>query len=436
MPINDISIVRINGKDFVSGLMWEPLKRPRAYMAEAREIGKRESMDIVAIRLGLTMIQAGFVKKGNGVTKGMYSLASALSGQIKDDSWIGAFELPGQLYALVAVHRGLIVPGCDIIADKQTVHNLLVEKDSQRKIMEFSKVYHPKDFNWRGEPLDIEEVLAPSAMRKEYILKPLKFGLTNKEIALVGGGVLVLVVVLIGYQQWVSYKAVQAAKEAARQEQLRQERLRELNALAGAEQPLQALEHPWAKQPGVEDFLNGCQGAIESLPLAIGGWVFKSAVCTPSAVEAKYARDGKTTFNDLVAAAKGRFPSDPVLLGEGNRASLDDVISVGVGGDDKLLEYPALQADLLSHMQQIDVQMAINEVQVKAPVPPSLPGGQPAPAPPPPDWKQYHFSLSSKYTPKAIFSNHNLPGIRLVEMTAALEQAQLTWTIQGDIYAR
>lgn len=435
MPQSEISIVKVNGKDFVAGLMWEPLKRPRSYMAEAREIGKRESMDIVAIRLGLTMIQAGFVKKGNGVAKGMYSLASALSGQIKEDSWIGAFELPDEQYALVAVHRGLIVPGCDVIGDKQSVRNLLVEKDSQRKIMEFNKVYHPSDFGYRGVPLDIEEVLAPGAMRKEYALKPLKFGLTQQEIIILGVSALALLIVAIGYQQWVSYKTAEALKEAARQEQIRLERLKELNARAGAEQTLQALEHPWAKKPGVEDFLNGCRGAIESLPLAIGGWTFGSATCNQDAVEAVYVRDGKTTFDDLVAATQGRYPSPPVLLTGGDRATLSDVVSVGVGGDDTLLPYPLLEAALLSHLQKVDLKVVINQVQVTPPTPPALPGGEPAPPLPVPDWKQYSFTVTSRYTPKFIFSDYFLPGVRLVEMIAVRDQAQLTWTIQGEIYA-
>lgn len=435
MSHNDISIVKVNGKEFVSGLMWEPLKRPRAYMAEAREIGKRESMDIVAIRLGLTMIQAGFVKKGNGVTKGMYSLASALSGQIKEDSWIGAFALPDGQYALVAVHRGLIVPGCDIVADKTTVHDLLVEKDSQRKIMEFNKVYHPADFHHRGIELDIEQVLAPSALRKEYALKQLKFGLTRQELFLVGGALFAVVISTVAYLQWVAYQEAEAAKEAARQEQLRLEKLRELNALAGADQSLQALEHPWAKKPGIQDFLNGCHGAIDSLPLSLGGWIFKSASCTPDNYQAEYLREGKTTFLSFSAAAQGRFSAPPVLLDDGDRAKLSDSISIGVGGDDDLVPYAQLQADFLSHLQEVDLKATISE-PVSVPPAPVLPGGEPTPSMPLPDWKQYSFAITTLNTPKSIFSNYTPPGIRLVEIKAVRENAQLTWTIQGEIYAR
>ncbi|WP_375122208.1 type 4b pilus protein PilO2 [Pseudomonas sp. LW8] len=434
IPISDISIVKINGKDFVSGLMWQPLSRPRSYMAEAREIGKRDSMDIVAIRLGLSMIQAGFVQKGNGVTKGMFSLASALAGQIREQSWIGAFLLPNGLYALVAVHGGLIVPGCDVIGGKDQIFNLLVEKDSQRRIMEFDKVYHPEDFGYRGAPLDIEEVLPSGAKLKDYALKPLTFGLTKREIITIGCTTLALVIALIGYSQWTDYQRQEAIKEAARLEAERLAKLAELNALAGAEQTFQALQHPWASIPGIEDFLNACQGAIDSQALSLGGWPFESALCNTAIIEPVYKRSG-TTFNDLIAAGQGRFPAPPVLMEGGERARFGDEIKLGVGGDDELSGFAVVQANFTSHMQKLDLKAELVEVPA-TPLPANLPGQEHAPPPPLPDWKTYSFSLTSPYTPKFIFAGLNLPGVRLVEMTVVREGHQLSWSIKGEIYAR
>ncbi|WP_324729570.1 type 4b pilus protein PilO2 [Pseudomonas chlororaphis] len=436
IPSTEISIVKINGKDFVTGLMWQPLSRPRSYMAEAREIGKRDKMDIVAIRKSVSMIQAGFVKKGNGVNKGMYSLASALSGQIQDESWIGAFLLPNGLYALVAVHRGLVVPGCDVVGDKQRIHSLLVEKDSQRKIMEFDKVFHPADFQHRGVPLDIEEVLTPKALRKEYALKPLTFGLTKQEIITLSCAAVAVLVLLVTYTQWQAYQAREAAAEAARQEALKQQRLKELSALAGAEQSVQALLHRWATQPGISDFLNGCHGAIDSLWLSVGGWPFEQAQCTSTAVEVVVERSGKTTFNDLIAAARERFPNPPVLMEGGDRARLDDEIKLGAGGDDELLPFADLQAEFTTHLQKLDLKANIVEVPVSPPAPAVLPGGESAPPPPAPDWRQFSFELTSPYTPEFIFSGLALQGVRLLEISVIRQGHQLSWSLKGEIYAR
>jgi len=426
--------VSINGKDFVSGLVWEPLKQ-RAYMREAREIGKREQMDIVAIRLGF-MAQAGFVKKDNGVTKGMYSLASALAGQIKLDAWIGAFELPNGLYALVAVHNGLIVPDCDLIGDRLQVMNRLKEMDSQPKVMEFTKAFHPEDFDYRGTPLDIEEVLKPEVMRKEYALKQLTFGLTRRELIQVSIFALIVVGLIIGFTQWQAYQRREAQRIAQELEAQRQKALEELNARAGAEQTAQALQHPWADLPGVEDFLNGCQASLNALPLALGGWTFQTGICTPSTVESVYERTGKTTFNDFTTATHGRFPSPPALLEGGERAGLGDVITLGAGGDDELLPFERLQADFTSYLQQLNLKAAIVSVPVVVPPQPPLPGGVQPPPPPQPDWQQFSFELTTAYTPQYLFAGLNLKGLRLVEISVARTGAELAWTVKGNLYAR
>lgn len=436
LSTDDIRIVNINGKDFVSGLMWHPLSQPRAYMREAREIGKREGMDIVSIRPGNIMIQAGFLKQTEGVTRGMYSLASALAGQLKHDSWIGAFHLPNDQYALIAVNNGLILPGCDVIGSKEQIRNLLLEKDSQPKILKFDRIYHPEDFDYRGESLDIEAVLLPAAMRKEYRLKPLTFGLSKREVLQLSCAVGVLLVLALGYQQWTAY---QAREDAARAQQLEQQRLKalaELNARSGAEQTLKALEHPWARMPGVDDFLKGCQVAIEALPLAIGGWTFESALCNASTVESVYGRSGKTTFKDLMAATQGVFPSPPVLMQGADRAGLGAPIQLGAGGDDPLLPLNVLQADFTSHLQLFDLKADIVEVPVVLPALPALPGEAAAVRPLAPDWKQFRFSLTSMLPPSHLFAGWGRAGVRFTEISVIRTGTQLSWSLKGEMYAR
>lgn len=430
----EICIIKINGNSFVSGLVWEPLKQ-RAYMREAREIGKRESMDIVAIRPGF-MAQAGFVKKDNGVVKGMYSLAASLAGQIKGEAWIGAFKLPTDQYALVAVFNGMIVSGCDFVGGREEVFNRLKEMDSQPKVMVFEQVFHPKDFNYRGDVLEIEELLKPQVLRKEYALKQLTFGLTRNELIQVGGFLAVSLLLVLGYFQWQAYQAREAAQEALRVEQKRQEDLAALNALAGAEQTVKALEHPWAKQPGVVEFITGCEAAINALPLAIAGWPIESSLCTPETIEVVYERSGKTTFNDFIRAAKDRFSNPPALMQDGEKAGLGDVITLGAGGDDELLPFDRLQAEFTSYLQQLDLKADIVPVTVSVPVPPPLPGGEQTALPLAPDWKQFSFTLTTPHTPQFLFGGLMLQGVRLVEISVVRTGAQLSWTLKGDLYAR
>jgi|GEM_PF-4219522 Pilin accessory protein (PilO). len=76
----DINVFRINGADFVTGLVWNTISNPRGIMSEARRFGRDNNMDVVAIRESLIKAQAGYVGKNKGVNKEMYSLASSLAG--------------------------------------------------------------------------------------------------------------------------------------------------------------------------------------------------------------------------------------------------------------------------------------------------------------------------------------------------------------------
>lgn len=434
--LNDIKIIKINGKDFVSGLMWQPLQRQRAHMAEAREIGKKYGMDIVAIRPGAEMIQAGFVKKGNGVNKGMYSIASALAGNIQEESWIGAFELPDGNYALVAVHGGMIVPGCDAVGNKQDIRNLLIEKDSQRKVISFRKVFHPDDFNYRGENLDLEGLLRPKQLKADFRLKQLTFGLTKRELISAGCITIALSIGAVGYFQWAANQERLERQEAARQELLRQQQLADLAAKSASSPDAQALTHPWAAMPGIEDFLGGCQGGIDALPLSLGGWVFESAICTIETIETVYKQAPSATFEMFKAAAASRFPSPPVLLSGGDRAGLGDQITLGAGGDDELLLVEDMRSQFTSYFQRLNLPVEIieNAALAQALAEP-LPGQQEQPSPPP-AWKSFAFTITTDYAPETVFRGLSLQGVRLTEISVNKADVQLTWIIKGEIYAR
>jgi len=127
-----------------------------------------------------------------------------------------------------------------------------------------------------GQPLDVDELLQPSHLKREYRLRPLVFGLSKAELvqltmvgALIAAGI-------IAWVQWQSHQD-RIAKEAAFQaEQLRLAELARLQQESGVEQLPQALEHPWAKRPSVTDFIEGCSRGIYQSPLSIEGWLFTS----------------------------------------------------------------------------------------------------------------------------------------------------------------
>ncbi|ASX26911.1 type 4b pilus protein PilO2 [Candidatus Williamhamiltonella defendens] len=91
-----IQIVTYNNKAFVIGLEWRAIKGGLHFMKEVKAIGKRENLEVVAIRQNES-IQAGFAPRFSVPLKGTYSLAVSFrhflfgggrSGKSKKESFV------------------------------------------------------------------------------------------------------------------------------------------------------------------------------------------------------------------------------------------------------------------------------------------------------------------------------------------------------------
>jgi hypothetical protein len=443
MDVIPAARVTINGVEFVSGLFWQTLTRPRAFMKEAREIGKREKMDIVAIRYG-TIMQAGFVGKNLGILKGMYSLASSLAGCL-GKSWIGVFDLEDGRYAFVAVHDGAIVPDCDIIGDR----NEVLERFSYiYSYFSWEKVYAPDDFDYGGEVLNIRALLTNSSLKKEYRLKQLSFGLTLRE-----GITLICLLAVIGgsawaYLQWKNAQIERIRQERIRQLVLRQQQLAELNARAKRAQSMRALEHPWAKLPSASDFVSVCVANINATPLAINGWDFVSAKCSSSTTSNQlivmFKRTGNATTNDIINGIHQRYQVDPALINDGQAqtASVTLDLKLLYGGDDPLQPSAAILSGFTSHFQAMGIQPSLDKKhQSDADQPKLMPGQDPSALQqaPKPDWTTYTFAITdSDLAPEQLFNHMDGTALRFTDLGVKLDldSAKLTWNAAGEIYAK
>ncbi|CAG9170067.1 type 4b pilus protein PilO2 [Cupriavidus pinatubonensis] len=437
-----VTITTINGKQFVSGLFWQPLTRPRAYMKEAREIGKREGMDIVAIRHS-TIMQAGFVGKNQGVLKGMYSIAATLAGKL-GSSWLGVFELDDGRYAFVAVNDGAIVPGCDMVGDRDEVREKL---GYIYGLFSWEKVYVPANFEYGGETLDIKTLLTPANLRKEYRLKQLTFGLTKKELLIIGVALATAVTGMVAYSEWKAEQARRIREERIRADQIRQRELAELNAKAKREQGAKALEHPWSKMPSAEEFQKGCTRALNALPLSVRGWIIDSATCDGKAVKATFVRGPSgETVAEFLAAARERFSTDPDVVDGGESAPgekatvLAGDLSLGYGGDDPLRAMPATLANFISHFQGLGIKPTLTVKAEEQKKPQSLPGQESvqAVAEVVKDWKTVVFQFDTGLSPELALSGLDGTGIRYTGLRVELarDTATLKWIVEGEIYAK
>lgn len=417
------------------------MTRPRAYKKEAQEIGKREGMDVVAIRAG-NIFQAGFAPKGQGAAKGMYSLAAALSAKL-GPSWIGAFALKDGRYAFAAVNEGTIVPGCDMIGTRDEVEHRL--RTFFSAVSNWRLVYAPAGFDFGGEEADIETLLAPGVFTRrqwaQHQLYALTFGLDRQDWIRIGAGAALLIAAVVGLNQYQSYQARVAREKAIRAEIARKAEEERLKALAKAGAQID-LDRPWGKEPSAPAFVAGCVTQLNATPLSIGGWIFGEAECSSSTVHLKYLRrDGATSAGFLRELATGVFAEvAPTFTKDQKEVTFVASIMMDLKGSEDIVEAARVLPAYGSRFQQHGLQVSFDEQKVEKPV--VLPGVDPAAAAAAaeslPKWHLFDFRFDTPESPADIFSGSDWAGVRLSKVGVKLEEqkAELKWNVTGKLYAK
>lgn len=429
--MKNAQIITVNKQRFVAGLFWQTLTRPRAYLQEAKDIGRREKMDVVAIRRG-RVLQAGFAKR-SVVGAGAYSFAAALAGMLGDD-WIAVFELDADRYVIAAAKNGAIIPGCDEIGPRVQIEDSL---RTQFNLHQFSRVICPSEFNFGGEELDLLKVLQSGKLRKEYRLQAISGNSVFKAAAVGLLGLLILGALVIGV---FTYRKIQQDKvdaAAAAAAAIEQQRLDELKAASGQEVTAVALTHPWALQPKMSEMRESCVGAINEFPLSIGGWLVDSATCSGGLAQAIYRREPTATINGWTTEVqKLGYRIDAVdEAGESGTLSIT-LDPINPGGDDALIEMAPATNAVRSLLQSRSLSFSLVPKPVPPP-PPALPGEEPPPAPPLPDWQTQVFTITGKQTPADMVAGmEDLPAIRLDSVSVKRAQSELEWSLTGEIHGK
>lgn len=425
----DIMSVLVNGRQFLSGLYWKPISSARAYMSEARAIGKKHGWDVVAIRKG-ERIQAGFVARNSGVTKGMYSLAASLAG-ILGTTWIGAFTIDDGRYAVVAVRDGSIIPGFDVIVDGDKAIELVKQAYNLYPKGAAVEVYVPASFNFGGKEQQLADLLQPKNLKSQYRLRPLSFPIERLIlfIALMG-------VAYAGWKEYAAYQREETLKIEAERERERAAELAKLNARAKVEQQAKALEHPWAKAPSALDIAARCIAQIHSVPISLGGWLVETAKCEGDQLTVEFRRLGGTV-GDFKGAALDAFKV-PIITDNGEKATVMRAIEpLQLAGDDPLQDADEIQTRIVSRLQTLGVQYDLTEKAVVLPQMAPIPGEPPA-LPPQATWRHFPFRFSAPLNPALVIKGMApLEGIRLSSISVQISTDGLvSWTATGDIYAR
>ncbi|MFY2610550.1 type 4b pilus protein PilO2 [Achromobacter ruhlandii] len=432
----DAVIVRAGKRKFVSGVIWRTLHNQINPMKEAKEWSKDKDLAVVVIRTG-TALQGGFVKKGKQSFKGMYSLATVLA-EMYGPSFLGVFKVDDGQYAVAGVYDGNVVPGMDFVGSETEV---IKELNKKIGMMTWKTTVAPESFGLGGEELDLKTVLAKATLKSNHKLVPLQFGMTRRELLVLGGLIVTGAAIAAGWllhsyleeQEWQEQQRLQA--EAAKRER---ERLsKELGILVSES----ALLKPWTATPTAANFVRTCDSAIGSLPLSIGGWQFTQSKCSSSGTTNTYTRtvgSTNTTFRQDFEALGGRLAS--IKFDE-----VDQTVTfvlqhqIGAGGDFTLHPIAETHAALVSQFQALAIPYEVKAATSVYARQPTLPDGRPWPKDmpiPAPGWQTRKVSFTTAHAPAAVADADPSLALRLSLITARLSGDTITWTNEGWIYGK
>lgn len=443
MSNSNIKTFTVHGVKFASGLVWRKLERARNYKKEAFEYGRKHNFDMVAIRRRGNVSQAGYAPKGLNHLKGSYSLAAFLAHHL-GNGWLGAFEITEDTFAVVCVlPDGSIMPGLDNVFGREEAQNKLRETfallGDDVQFAKAKKVYGPDSFEAEKE-IRLEDLVKPKGMKADHRLRPINFGFGLKG-ALGVAAVLLVIAGGGGAYAYMKHReevqlALAAAAELAKQEELaikakaaaEEERVRKANA--------QQLTKPWLTAPTGIEVVRGCASAEQLVPLSLGGWIFTQSTCSGAGLVATYRRStvAPTTVAQFAEAVNARMGSAATIIDAGEAGTVNFPVEAPVNVPAQLNEANALLVALTARMQALGSAGGVDFSYTEKLFTPDPNSDAPTASP---DWRTSQYTITTKLPPRTLLADLDTTGLYVTSIETRLaEQAELTWTITGEIYGK
>lgn len=435
-----IRILNVNNHRFVVGLEWETIKAHRKVMQEVRKIGKSRNLDVVAIRKA-EAIQAGFAPKSQQKLRGAYSLivslASLLEGSCIAVIPIGNTDSGEAEYTIVGrTEKGAIHPVSDVIYLESEIKQVVLDlKQDLRGNQQHTEipVYGDLDkFTWVTDALDLKEILKSSNLKKDYRLKPLRWGMTKNQLigfaaALLMSGVAVFFILNHLDEQ-------EQLKRAAVQAMMKQQE--EINRNARYQAALDKLKHPWITTSSIPVFLQGCNDGLKKLNLSIEGWQLAMLKCSQEGMTVNYNRpdNSAATAEKFVEAVRAIYGTDPAFNITQTSMSVFFVAhSLAPNGDDPFQDIGQQRLKIISLFQGVNIPASLTEVAIK-----DVEKNEEGEDLPLQDWQEYTFDVQTTVPPQLIFKNGEFIGMRVnsVIYEFGQDEGSVTYKIAGSVYGK
>lgn len=434
-----IRVLLINNRRFVVGLKWQTIREQLNPMREIKSIGKAYKLDLVAVRRS-DSIQAGFAPKTRQKLRGAYSLIVSLASLLKGCSIavvpLGETPTGVKEYTLVGrTEKG----GIHIFSDEiyqeddlpQTVIDLKEQLRGAKSNLEI-RVFGDTKFDWVTDELDLPAILSPEALKKDFKLRPLTWGMTGKQWTVTGLAVAVLMGATVAYLQYQDQQ--EEAERKALQESIAKQN--ELNKEARYKAALAGLRHPWTDKPSVKAFIAGCDAAMYRVDLAIAGRTTTAVTCTESnaRIESVRPTDSTSTLKAYVDEVKKKYGvSVDFSYQDSNKTGFSFPLKMKPDGDDPMEPVNQRLINFISLFQSQNIKISIQNVDV-----PKVEKNKFGEEMPQQDWKEYSFSVETDVPPRMIFTADEYKGIRLSEIynSANTSDGSLKYRITGELYGK
>ncbi|ERT14894.1 type 4b pilus protein PilO2 [Photorhabdus temperata] len=433
-----IHILEFYKRRFVVGLQWETIRATRNLMKEVRRIGKERKLDVVAIRKS-DSIQAGFASKTKKKLRGGYSLivtlASILDGCCIAVIYIGQNEQGEDIYTLVGkTEKGGIHPYSDEIYQEEQLSQVIIDLKSDLRGnttgMEIP-VYGDTDrFDFVTAPLELDVLLNPKNLSKDFRLKPLTWGMTKNQLLALGG---VLLFVVLGLSLLNQYNEQQEEKLRLSRK-IQTEKLEEINRNARYKAALDKLKHPWIGTPSIAEFLASCSQLKDKLPLSVTGWIPTTVECNSTELSVTLVRpeNSAATTKEVVEAIKKIFGVDAkFFFNQTSIVTFSIKNNANPNGDDPKKDTGEQLLKIISLFQGININAVMNAVEIKEVEKNEF--GEDLPLQ---DWQEYTFDVDTNIPPQLIFVKDEFSGMRLNKIIYTVDQGSSTiqYKITGAVY--
>lgn len=244
--------------------------------------------------------------------------------------------------------------------------------------------------------------------------------------AAAGLWIVLLVLLIAGHFGW---QCLQERKENAEVAAAKAALAAKRAAASSDSQP-----RPWASQPRFNTVLRTCHNHWKTLPLSIAGWTFAQAQCSPAgSLSVNYALPDGGTVADFASRLPDWYPGIPAgfnIPGAANMASFTLTFAPPASTGAETLPGNGTQTQrFTSFAQRLNAALQLTRLDNAL----RDDAGNIIPVP----WLTYAFTFVTDIPPDRLFLAQPFDdtGLRLQQVSLTQRDGQLTYTLEGYLYA-